>query len=598
MSSKLTPTALPAPPNEYDLGYMNRLVKQISLEFTKNKATTPITCGSDLSGEAGFPISGLTIIDPPISLTGSPPEGFPEGSVWCDTTSENSLKIITSGPYTDQDSLNLANTTDPALGDALIGFRQSNASGILTGAVGRTVHEKLQEFVSVKDFGAIGDGVENDTTALNAALAAAVSQRKLLFIPSGTYLLTSNITVPTPSNSQFGFTIVGEGKHNGSVLQFSGAAVTTGLTFSSPIGTYQYWGTISELQFNCVSGAKRGITIDYAHAPEIVNCQFNGATEYGLVISNSNQPVVSGCLFKNNGSSGTAQVWLDYATAFSFRENYIAGSPSAASGLDIDRCPTGIVLNGAIENTGIMIRIGNAVEGTYPCKGITLQSINMENPTNCYVKIGYGWTSTFGMQEITIRDCIGFPSGSTTALIGVDMKHCRNVQVTNSRFGLIGGGTATYNLDGTTNSYIFIGNNQNEYGNNIPWVLQNGSIVNAASPLVDWASAYDVGQTLSASRSGTTAVLDLSPLAAQGGIFNCVTLINAAPTTINRTSVVPSQNGYRLTLIAADANTTIAHLGGGGTGQFRNTSGANLALGLNEAVTYVYNSSSGNWSQT
>ena len=79
MSSKLTPTALPTPPREYDVGYMDRLVKQIALEFTKSRAVTPITCGSDLSGEAGFLISGLTIINVPTS-----PTGLPSGSVWSD----------------------------------------------------------------------------------------------------------------------------------------------------------------------------------------------------------------------------------------------------------------------------------------------------------------------------------------------------------------------------------------------------------------------------------------------------------------------------------------------------------------------------------
>lgn len=86
MSSKLTPTALPYPPNEYNVGYMNRLLKQISLEFTKQKAITPITCGSDLSEEAGFPISGLTIVNVPTS-----PTGLPSGSVWSDG---GTLKIV------------------------------------------------------------------------------------------------------------------------------------------------------------------------------------------------------------------------------------------------------------------------------------------------------------------------------------------------------------------------------------------------------------------------------------------------------------------------------------------------------------------------
>ncbi len=79
MSSKLTPTALPTPPKEYDIGYMDRLVKQIALEFTKSRAVTPITCGSDLSNEAGFPISGLTIVNVPTS-----PTGLAVGSVWSD----------------------------------------------------------------------------------------------------------------------------------------------------------------------------------------------------------------------------------------------------------------------------------------------------------------------------------------------------------------------------------------------------------------------------------------------------------------------------------------------------------------------------------
>ena len=63
----------------------------------------------------------------------------------------------------------LANNLDATEGDALIGFRQSNSAGNLSGAVGRTVHQKLQEFISVKDFGAVGDGVVDDTAAVLAA---------------------------------------------------------------------------------------------------------------------------------------------------------------------------------------------------------------------------------------------------------------------------------------------------------------------------------------------------------------------------------------------------------------------------------------------
>lgn len=51
---------------------------------------------------------------------------------------------------------------------------------------GYTVEDKLSQTISVKDFGAVGDGVANDTAAILAALAALTNGGALYF-PSGTY---------------------------------------------------------------------------------------------------------------------------------------------------------------------------------------------------------------------------------------------------------------------------------------------------------------------------------------------------------------------------------------------------------------------------
>jgi hypothetical protein len=83
----------------------------------------------------------------------------------------------------------LANNNDPAKGDALVGFRQSNSAGNLTGAVGRTVHQKLQEFVSVLDFGADPTGATNSSTAIQAALNAS----NVVYFPSGNYLISTPV---------------------------------------------------------------------------------------------------------------------------------------------------------------------------------------------------------------------------------------------------------------------------------------------------------------------------------------------------------------------------------------------------------------------
>jgi len=81
--------------------------------------------------------------------------------------------------------VDLANTAI-GKGSARVGFIQAGAN-----ATPRTVQSKLQDIVSVKDFGAVGDGSTSDTAAVLAALTYAVSNAKALYFPAGSYKLTS-----------------------------------------------------------------------------------------------------------------------------------------------------------------------------------------------------------------------------------------------------------------------------------------------------------------------------------------------------------------------------------------------------------------------
>lgn len=87
---------------------------------------------------------------------------------------------------------NLANTTNNALGDNLVGFKQADASGFLPSAVAKTVSTKLQDFVTASDFGAVGDGVTDDTAALKAAFDCAIPLGIAVEL-KGTYLVTGPI---------------------------------------------------------------------------------------------------------------------------------------------------------------------------------------------------------------------------------------------------------------------------------------------------------------------------------------------------------------------------------------------------------------------
>jgi hypothetical protein len=81
------------------------------------------------------------------------------------------------------------------------------ASG--TGAVQRTMLTKFSDTVSVKDFGAVGDGTTDDRAAIQAAIDSCITLDRTLFFPSGVYVMSSftnsgsgiQIDIVTPANA-------------------------------------------------------------------------------------------------------------------------------------------------------------------------------------------------------------------------------------------------------------------------------------------------------------------------------------------------------------------------------------------------------------
>jgi hypothetical protein len=138
-------------------------------------STDPVTLGNldvAVGGVTQTPGTDYLLVDGVLAFTSAPPNGvtilarFGEG--------------IASGPSMDSYDVR---------------FRQAG-----TGAVDRTAEAKLREVVSVKDFGAKGNGIDDDTAAVNAALATG----KQVYLPDGTYL--ANIAVSTST-----FNLVGSG---------------------------------------------------------------------------------------------------------------------------------------------------------------------------------------------------------------------------------------------------------------------------------------------------------------------------------------------------------------------------------------------------
>lgn len=112
--------------------------------------------------------------------------------------------IFINGVYQEKDSYTLAGNTitfsiAPPLNSSIEIL--TNETGVINsgnandisytltapGATLQSVQTKLEQYVSVKDFGAVGDGVADDSTAINNALANG----GYIYFPAGTYKVTT-----------------------------------------------------------------------------------------------------------------------------------------------------------------------------------------------------------------------------------------------------------------------------------------------------------------------------------------------------------------------------------------------------------------------
>ena len=75
-------------------------------------------------------------------------------------------------------------------GSSLIGFLQAG-----TGAIARTVQSKLRDGVSIKDFGAVGNGIADDEGAIQKALNTGDA----VYVPKGTYVVGAKMEINYPA---------------------------------------------------------------------------------------------------------------------------------------------------------------------------------------------------------------------------------------------------------------------------------------------------------------------------------------------------------------------------------------------------------------
>jgi hypothetical protein len=268
-----------------------------------------------------------------------------------------------------------------------------------TGAVtsGYTVQDKLAQTVSVKDFGAVGNGVADDTAEIQAALNASRS----IDIPNGNYLLSSAVTTDAP--------VVINGTGSGGKILGAGIAINSAQT---------RYGYLLNLHLDGV-GTGNGLLVDethrvkfdgiyirdfvngaefnFAYLNTLINCEFSFNSTGALFKNFTNGTTAYSCTFANNTNHGatvqSSQKFVFHGCDFENNTNY---------GLVVDSSDNGTLqnLNGTVdscyfENNASDVFVGNGANA--------VKTTNWVFKDNCHLgskAYGYLVDHAFGTKII------------------------------------------------------------------------------------------------------------------------------------------------------------------------------------------------------
>jgi hypothetical protein len=164
----------------------------------------------------------------------------------------------------------------------------------------RTIQEKLDDVVSVRDFGAIGDGATDDTEAINRALtnlwptanfADAYTQHRTLYFPAGIYLVQGDFIRIPPFTK-----LVGDGYYSTRIKQIDNAQPCVARLVD---GFYQYGTNYGRA--DAISGSIPATT-NYHIADLVFERIHDNST---IIIDGGNNIVFERCSFLGNPSGAT-----------------------------------------------------------------------------------------------------------------------------------------------------------------------------------------------------------------------------------------------------------------------------------------------------
>lgn len=245
----------------------------------------------------------------------------------------NVMKPVLLGPSlsTSQTAFGISPAMQPVVGATTLAAART-ALGV--DSVGLEVY-------NVKSYGAVGDGLTDDTAAINAAIAACTAG--IVYFPSGTYKIMSSIFIKPGvalwGNSMLTSTLVA-GANNVNCFAYIASALATGFEFFNiGFSSGGYTGCVG-IYLNGVDGTKRCSIVNLRNV-------YFGPGSIGMYL-NFCANVVADNLFSNSTATG---FWIencaDVAMSNSKAQNgvsygfYVKGGPGAYDeGVKLVNCST------------------------------------------------------------------------------------------------------------------------------------------------------------------------------------------------------------------------------------------------------------------
>lgn len=252
-----------------------------------------------------------------------------------------------------------------------------------TNAVTRTLQDKAREVVSVKDFGAKGDGITDDTTAIENAVQYLKSVGGgVCFFPRGTYLITYAISIV--SNVHY----LGE-ERDATILKASDSSIDNILGWAYPLYPYlplarAAGGTINRL-------TKPDFITYYTEEEALINGGFSLYSSVNVLIEN-----ITFDGNKNNRQEGDN--FLKGTLTGTFLSGEVITSSSGGSAIS----------TGTFNNTGVVIEprtitgtfnIGDTITGAESGKTMVISSKEADDAYQLCVRFD-------GVSHSTVRNCV------------------------------------------------------------------------------------------------------------------------------------------------------------------------------------------------